>query len=745
MEFTHFNGEMDSSYPSVCPKQKQFPGPIVTTPRLGFEVPLVASNAPSTSNENDSSGTSTLSLPSPTTPHHQRRHSVTYEGPQEQSNTQLEPPQQHDHSTITHSVSYDHLSELPLSMRFIHKPSRSQELFIKASDPTKANSLLNAKLSSLNVSDTENKAPNVPRTSSIDNNSDALISSSSSSLTSPQLGPEGFSNGNYKLVRKKSGELLKPSLKGISLGYFEKKRSLSLPATPTYKQVHFGGQTDIRYFKKKDKPAAISASNSPTLQSIDPTRSDDDSEEGSGGDEDDSENDDQEYHNFYLDRGDTKYPRSEQNSEEAGPLSFAALSRIPKHVEWELKLLNFPPLSYLRKIEAETPVFLEKIFLSVDRRHLLGYVAVKNLSFEKYLTVRYSLDHWNTIIEIPSSYVPDRPEVLKLNDYDRFTFKIPLNSLFNSFRISKDSAESSDDERNEHNKLGTQERVYEMCIKYYANSSEYWDNNNFKNYEIKLIKTTKGGQPPRPVGKIHEHTAKPKYSNAYLKRVKSDSQIELHKNEMIQQIEESNGKNSESDLSDEENQEENEANQEGSGEAIFLNDNSSELSDFEKNNFYLSSALLSSLHKNPDMAEEYIKNTADAKVISPSPQPAIPNPKYKEKFQSQMSGSNLLPSDVNKTGFYLIDDKMENADKEGDDARDPKILKSPHSSRSKFLNSKSYKELLDNYCFFNSGSPTDDDDHSPDGSFPRANGNGNGTSNHINQNESFNVSSFLGT
>lgn len=774
---------MNDSYPALCPKQKEFPlqasrphPSIQIDPSITSTSPFESTASSATLNSSDTTGTSTLPLPSPSpiSPHHQRRHSVTYEPPPPHSTHPTLPTiPDTTKSSVSHSVSYDNLRELPLSMRFIHKPSRSQELYIKASDPTKANSLLNAQLTSpVNL----NKEADIDpvRNNSIDTNSDVLMSSSSSSLNSPQISSTNYSNGNYKLVRKKSGELLKPSLKGGIVGYFDKKRSLSLPATPTYKQVHFGSANDIRYFKKKDKPAAISATNSPTLEGAEPDESDEYSVE-----EEDSENEDMEYHNFYLDnKGDTKYPGRAAMSESN---SVSTSNKLSRHVEWELKLLNFPPLSYLRKIEAETPVFLEKLFLSVDKRHLLGYIAVKNLSFEKYLTVRYSLDLWNTIIEIPTAYIPDRPEVLKLNDYDRFTFKIPLNSLFNSFRISKDSADSSDDERIvEYHKLGSQEKTYEMCIKYYANSAEFWDNNEFKNYQIKLIKTTKGGEPPA-VGKILEHTTKPKYSNAYLKRVQSDSQIELHKNEIIQRIEQENelhnhhGQQQQQEEEEEEDEDEDEemldvedeqtegtlvkqeegvsqeeANRERDRDALFLNDNSSDLNDFVKNNYYLSSPLLSSLHKNPDISEAYIKNTNDdaAKIISPSPQPTIPSNNYKAKFQSQLSGTRPLDTtDFNKTGFHLIDDKME---------IDEDTHRSPLANRSKFLNSKSYKELLDNYCFFSSSSPTDDD-HSPDGSFNRGraktntktstNGNGHGKngSSGEGRKESYNVSSFLGT
>lgn len=161
-----------------------------------------------------------------------------------------------------------------------------------------------------------------------------------------------------------------------------------------------------------------------------------------------------------------------------------------------MKLTNFAPLSYLRKIEGGTPVFLEKMFISSDKRYLLGYIAVKNMAFEKHLTVRYSLDQWLTIVEIPTIYLGERPEVLKLNDYDRFMFKIPLNNLFNSLKFSKNSSTDSLDNYQE-----VHERTYQMCIKYDTDNKEFWDNNSYKNYEVKLkeiFASSSTSQPPSP-------------------------------------------------------------------------------------------------------------------------------------------------------------------------------------------------------------------------------------------------------
>ncbi|EAZ63362.1 regulatory subunit for phosphoprotein phosphatase type 1 (PP-1), partial [Scheffersomyces stipitis CBS 6054] len=527
-------------------------------------------------------------------------------------------------------------NEMPLSMRFMHKPSRSKELLEKATDPTRQNSLLNSHLGDSAVVD----GPGSP-----------------SGPNSPADVTNSPSNDKYKLVRKKSGELVKPSLKDPNATYFNKKRSQSLPTTPTYKQVHFGGDNDVRYFKKKDRPTAISASNSPTLEGAEilvkrinldsEEETDDDStddyydDEGEDGDElnghyskyrhhhrhNNPDEDDEEYNNFNLNStGSTKYPRA----------------KAIRNIDWQLKLLNFPPLSYDTRIKREVPVFLERLFISVDKKYLLGHIAVKNVAFEKYLTVRYSLDNWMTIIEIPSLYAPDRPDILKKNNYDRFIFQVPLENLFDSFRLSTSSSESSDSsDNNDSNSEKSQEKVYQLCIKYVANNVDFWDNNGFKNYVIKLIKTIK---TPGSVAsaikfnpKIQDHAKKPKYSSSYLKRIVSDSQIELK------------GKKE---------------------DPFYVHDNSSsDVNDFVKNNFYMSSPLLSSYNNHASRNIKFNQKHGGTLPNFSSPKPAF------------STGNGEVSPDSS-----------------------PDVI--PQKSRD-FLNSKSYKELLDNYCFFSSPSTND--------------------------------------
>ncbi|KAK6201358.1 putative phosphatase regulatory subunit-domain-containing protein [Scheffersomyces amazonensis] len=649
------------------------------SPVAHYHNDLDTSNS-TTTNTSPTSSTTTPIITTPTKPHNAT------------TTTSSSPP-------LVHSLSDDSFNDLPLSMRFMHKPSRSRELLEKASDPTRRNSLLNTHI---DISDPGDVTDSPPITQSL----------SYSPPPTEEVIHDDDEPG-YRLVRKKSGEILKPSLKSNDSAYFDiMKRSRSLPTTPTYKQVHFGGGNDVRYFKKKDKPAAISASNSPTLNGDgdDDTETlktmkklnlsayhDYDDDEDDDDDEENDEDDDEFVENNV--HGETKYPRyaevfdsdSEEDSDSDNNMSpHYKYQAPPKSVDWQLKLLNFTPLtSYDSKIKQEVPVFLERLFITVDKKYLLGHIAVKNLAFEKYLIVRYSLDNWCTIIEIPTVYVPDRPEILKSNNYDRFIFQIPLENLFNSFRIS--STETNNNNTNNTNTNGTLEKTYQICIKYYSNRNEYWDNNSFKNYHIKLIRTTREAQksrsnnnnnkhhitklssPPPPAdynppknSRISSHDKKPKYSHSYLKRIVSDSQIELNKKD--------------EDTS------------------------SSDINDFEKNNFYMSSPMLSSYNTKPKVpgGATTTNNNNNNNNNNNSTITAKPNDSVESLDKSSIPSAK---SSLSSPPFTMRHD--DSSDISPDTAKPER----PPFGAPPSLDPQSYRELLDNYCFFNSSNPSSPDTH----------------------------------
>ncbi|KAK7519809.1 putative phosphatase regulatory subunit-domain-containing protein [Phyllosticta citriasiana] len=177
------------------------------------------------------------------------------------------------------------------------------------------------------------------------------------------------------LLRKKSGELVKPALRPTS---HNRRRPSSMPGTPSFsKAVHFNDDIEqVRHFLQVDRPIAVSAGSSPV-------EAYDSEHEYPFGDE---------------------YTRREK-------------------VEWELRLTNFPRDSFERQSQ---PVRVEKICLSPDTSTLIGHVAVANIAFHKSVVARFTLDYWKTTSEVVAEFNNDVRRKQSNDGYDRFVFNIKL-------------------------------------------------------------------------------------------------------------------------------------------------------------------------------------------------------------------------------------------------------------------------------------------------------------------------------
>lgn len=179
-----------------------------------------------------------------------------------------------------------------------------------------------------------------------------------------------------QLLRKKSGELVRPALRASS----RRRRPSSMPGTPTYgKAVHFNEDIEhVRMFHQSEKPAAVSAGTSPVESLFD---------------------------------SESEYPFGYEESKRA------------KEVEWEIRTPNFPRDSIDRQYQ---PVRVEKIHLASDNKTLIGNVACANIAFQKWVVARFTLDYWKTTSEVVCEFNNDVRKK-QLNDgYDRFSFNIKL-------------------------------------------------------------------------------------------------------------------------------------------------------------------------------------------------------------------------------------------------------------------------------------------------------------------------------
>ena len=103
-------------------------------------------------------------------------------------------------------------------------------------------------------------------------------------------------------------------------------------------------------------------------------------------------------------------------------------------------------------------VCLERVLCSNSA--LVGTVKVRNLAFEKKVTVRVTFDHWKTHRDIWADYVSTCPD----NEADKFIFRITLPSCF------------------------AEGQKIEFAIRYIVGGKEFWDNNSAKNYSVSCLK-----------------------------------------------------------------------------------------------------------------------------------------------------------------------------------------------------------------------------------------------------------------
>lgn len=195
-------------------------------------------------------------------------------------------------------------------------------------------------------------------------------------------GQDGVIRGKPTMLRKKSGELVRPALRPATA----KRRPSSMPGTPTYsKAVHFDSHLEhVRHFLQVDKPLAVSAGSSP-VESYE---------------------------------SEIEFPfDSEESQRSKGSL-----------YEWEIRLSNFPADTPERKVN---PVYVERIFLSSDNKNLVGVVSVENLAFGKHVTARFTLDYWKTTSEVVAEYNNDVRRVQVNDGRDRFNFTVKLADLAN--------------------------------------------------------------------------------------------------------------------------------------------------------------------------------------------------------------------------------------------------------------------------------------------------------------------------
>ena len=246
------------------------------------------------------------------------------------------------------------------------------------------------------------------------------------------------------MLRKKSGELVRPALRPSSA----RRRPSSMPGTPTYnKAVHFDNNLEhVRHFLQVDRPLAVSANSSPVE----------------------------------LHEGATEFPFHHDGSKSIEP-----------PWQWEIRTPNVPSETVDQK---HMPIRVEKVFLSPDKKTLIGTVVVHNLAFHKSVVARFTLDYWKTTSEVSAEFSHDVRRQHVDDDHDRFNFSIKL-----------------EDQNN------LEKKTLFFCVRYSVNGQEFWDSNGGINYQVDFSKkhlpqkgkTGAPGATSRPLGPMPRNRPTP--------------------------------------------------------------------------------------------------------------------------------------------------------------------------------------------------------------------------------------------
>ncbi|KZT24056.1 carbohydrate-binding module family 21 protein [Neolentinus lepideus HHB14362 ss-1] len=213
----------------------------------------------------------------------------------------------------------------------------------------------------------------------------ANTSIESTSSTPTQSITMGMTPSDTPTIRKKSGEIVKSSLKSRTR---QGRPDLSVitdtpvlrsePTTPN-RSVHFSRQLEqVKLFLAEQKPLAVSRDGSPT----------------------DTSEADSDFPSFIYGSADEKQ----------------TMKVLVMHV------VNMPHRT-VSAMDAE--VALEELVLSRENSAITGLVKVKNLAFEKRVAVRFTFDDWQTTSEVTGKYV----ESTEGGAYDRFSFIIRLSDI----------------------------------------------------------------------------------------------------------------------------------------------------------------------------------------------------------------------------------------------------------------------------------------------------------------------------
>ncbi|KAF9345787.1 hypothetical protein BGX26_002735 [Mortierella sp. AD094] len=117
----------------------------------------------------------------------------------------------------------------------------------------------------------------------------------------------------------------------------------------------------------------------------------------------------------------------------------------------------------------EAPLRVENMELSQDQTELIGTILIQNIAFHKHVSVRYTVDYWQTKSEMNAEYKESIPG----SALDRFVFKIALDM-----------------------EKSIVEKTFCFAVRYQVIGREFWDSNNGMNYQVECKRVVVTTPPP---------------------------------------------------------------------------------------------------------------------------------------------------------------------------------------------------------------------------------------------------------
>ncbi|KAF9325166.1 hypothetical protein BG006_011335 [Podila minutissima] len=132
-------------------------------------------------------------------------------------------------------------------------------------------------------------------------------------------------------------------------------------------------------------------------------------------------------------------------------------NRSTSNIKLTLPNWTSVPVDSFRNVDGVAPLRFEKAFLSEDQTELHGKILVQNIAFHKHVSVRFTVDFWQTQSEVSAEF----EQSIQGTSLDRFKFIIPLEM-----------------------ERSMVEKTFCLAIRYQVIGREFWDSNNGMNYQI---------------------------------------------------------------------------------------------------------------------------------------------------------------------------------------------------------------------------------------------------------------------